>query len=90
MPDMPPSSEAKPAKTGDDYHRSRPPVPTGLVLLATWAKSKGLTAVCVRKWAWAGKLNTYRVPGYGLRSFVKPAEADKLTTVQQTVPDLAR
>jgi len=77
-------------KTGDAYHRSRPNIPTGLVLLATWAESKGLTPTCVRKWAWAGKLNTYTVPGYGLRSFVKVTEADKLVAPQQAIPDLAR
>ncbi len=76
--------------TPDKYHRSRPEVPTGLVLLDTWAKSKGLTPVCVRKWAWAGKLLTYTVPGYGLRSFVKAADADKLIKPQQILPDLAK
>lgn len=77
-------------KTSDTYHRSRPNIPTGLVLLKTWAESKGLTATCVRKWAWAGKLNTYTVPGYGLRSFVKVTEADKLVAPQVAAPDIAR
>lgn len=85
MPDIMPA-----IKTTDNYHRSRPEVPTGLVLLATWAKSKGLTPTCVRKWAWGGKLATYTVPGYGLRSFVKVSDADKLVKPQQAVPDLAR
>jgi hypothetical protein len=77
-------------KTSDTYHRSKPDVPEGLMLLEAWAKSKGLTPVCVRKWGWAGKLAVYRVPGYGLRSFVKVTEADKLIKPQQAVPDLAR
>lgn len=85
MPDMP-----KLKIPANAYHRSQPEIPTGLQLLDTWAKSKGLTPVCVRKWAWAGKLATYKVPGYGLRSFVKVAEADKLVKPQQALPDIAK
>jgi len=85
MPDIMPK-----IKTTDTYHRSKPEVPTGLMLLPVWAKAKGLTPTCVRKWAWGGKLATYTVPGYGLRSFVKVAEADKLVKARQTLPDIAR
>lgn len=84
---------AKPTKSKtppDSYHKSKPPIPEGLMLLSAWAQSKGLTPVCVRKWAWAGKLATHTIPGYGLRSFVKVSEADKLIKPQQTIPDLAR
>ena len=76
--------------TPGDYHRSNPQIPEGLEPLEAWAARKGLTTVCVKKWGWAGKLLTYRVPGYGLRSFVKTTDADKVLRPQQSVPDLAR
>ena len=58
--------------------RSAPKIPDGLVPLPEWAESKGLTVVCVRKWVWAGKLTAHRIPGYGPRSFIRAADADKL------------
>lgn len=77
-------------KTKPEYHRSTPNVPEGLQRLDLWANEKGLTPVCVRKWGWAGKLSIYRVPGYGLRSFVKISEANKLIVARQDVPNLAK
>lgn len=68
-----PSNSRKPKAV-----RSAPKIPEGLVPLDEWAESKGLTAVCVRKWVWAGRLTAYRVPGYGNRAFLKPAEAERL------------
>lgn len=65
-----------PRKT--DPTRSAPKIPDGLVPLDEWAQSKGLTATCVRKWTWAGRLTTYRIPGYGNRAFLKPGDAEKL------------
>ena len=59
---------------------SSPEVPDGLIGLSEWAESKNLTHVCAHRWVQGGKLLSYRVPGYGRKSFVVSRDADKLLT----------
>jgi hypothetical protein len=84
MPTKPP----KPATSG--YHRSRPSIPEGLVPLNDWAVEHGLTPICVRKWVWAGRLESFRIPGYNTKTFVRKADADRLLKPQKVEPTIAR
>lgn len=77
-------------KSRKDYHTSNPQIPGGLVLLKEWAIKHGITPVCAQKWVWAGKLKAYRVPGYGLRNFVKPDDAARCLKPIASVPTIAR
>lgn len=87
-PTLPPMTKLR--KDPKDYHKSRPEIPTGLVPLNEWAESKGITPNCAAKWVWMGRLQVYRVPGYGRRSFIKPADGEKALKPAAIVPALAR
>ena len=77
-------------KTRNDYHKSQPEIPAGLVPLNDWAAKHGITPNCASKWVWIGKLQVYKVPGYGRRSFIKPADGEKALKPFPSVPPLAR
>lgn len=91
---MPPNATSQPMtklrKAQSDYHKSQPEIPAGLVPLNEWAKAHGITANCAAKWVWMGRLQVYKVPGYGRRSFIKPADGEKVLRPIASVPPLAR
>ena len=85
-----PSPTMKLKKNKNEYHKSAPEIPGGLVLLSEWAKSKGISPNCAQKWVWAGKLPVFRVPGYGLRCFIKPSDGEKAMKPVPAVPRIAQ
>lgn len=84
------TTKAKPARTRDDYHTSKPPIPDNLVPMIEWADKNKITRICVQRWIYAGKLNAYRIPGYGTKNFIKPTEAAACLKPRQLGPSLAR
>lgn len=77
-------------RTRDEYHQSAPPIPEGLVPMKSWAEKNNITPICVQRWIYAGRLAAYRIPGYGNKNFIKPAEAAACLKPQRLGPSLAR
>lgn len=67
-----------------------PAIPTGLVSVKAWSAANGLSQVCLSRWSKAGKIALYRVPGHGIKNFVKKVEADALLGPKRVLPALAR
>ena len=77
-------------KTAKKYHTSGPEIPKGLVEMTKWADERGLSRVCVQRWIYAGRLKSFRIPGYGTRNFIHAEEAERCTRPIEQPMRLAR
>lgn len=66
------------------------PIPEGLAPIDQLAVKYGLCPVTIRRWGQAGKLEMFKVPGYGLKRFVRASDlAALMKPVSVKKPSLA-